>query len=516
MAPARIKWAPLCFVGQFASPSGGPGQDIDASVLASENGSTSVLRRSDLGFEGDGSLGDGGTTPLMMAAHKNDANEVQAYVKNGANLNAQDQYGWTALRYAVRADSIEATQALLEGGADINLASASGRTPLMSAASNGISDMVKLLLEAGADAKLKSGGLTAYDMSMRGGATGCEECRKMLQEAAKCAWQCAGVLQCWSRAAYWFWVTIFNCWWHIPHCENVPNRKPSQGHSGRTPLATLAPSPSFFGGRRRRTSSVEDGLELDVDQISDAAQRGRPRRRKNLSCLGIFACGALPRAEASPEEAEAITPAPAPTPWAKKEGAWGALPQRARGGLVEQLGFRSRVLRCSSAGSLCAASRQETRRETQTPLADQCSKLIPLNTGIDVRPPSSDVILQELERCRMRLEDVRLPSPVGASLKSRAFMSCTPASDAPSPEQLPSPAALRLRTPGASPSTTLPRPRSEKARLRPRREPEDASLQLAIETANAACGSGFSLDLDRQHAIHPCLVRPPATGSGTR
>ncbi|CAE7256351.1 ANKRD12, partial [Symbiodinium microadriaticum] len=123
-------------------------------------------------------------TPLMMAAHKNDAEEVKAYVKNGANLNAQDLYGWTALRYAVRADNIEATQALIEGGADINLASQSGRTPLMSAASNGISDMVKILLDAGADAKLKSGGLTAYDMSLRGGATGCEECRKLLLEAS--------------------------------------------------------------------------------------------------------------------------------------------------------------------------------------------------------------------------------------------------------------------------------------------------------------------------------------------
>ncbi|CAE7254548.1 eff, partial [Symbiodinium sp. KB8] len=124
-------------------------------------------------------------------------------------------------------------------------------------------------------------------------------------------------------------------------------RKPSQGHSGRTPLATLAaPSPSFFGGRRRRTSSVEDGLELD--EISDATQRGRPRRRKNLSCLGIFACGssALPRSGSlepgDPEQAQAITPAPAPC-----RGAWsGALPDRKpRGSLVEQLGFKSRVLR---------------------------------------------------------------------------------------------------------------------------------------------------------------------------
>ncbi|CAK9007831.1 unnamed protein product [Durusdinium trenchii] len=146
--------------------------------------SRSRVARASLGFDESGALGDGGTTPLMMAAHKGDVEEVKGYVKNGAKLDAQDLYGWTALRYAVRADQVEAAEALIEGGADMNLSSKSGRTPLMSAASNGIADMVKLLLDAGADAKAKnSEGLTAYDMSMRGGETGCEECRKMLQEA---------------------------------------------------------------------------------------------------------------------------------------------------------------------------------------------------------------------------------------------------------------------------------------------------------------------------------------------
>mmetsp|Transcript_1522 Transcript_1522/g.3665 ORF Transcript_1522/g.3665 Transcript_1522/m.3665 type:complete len:207 (-) Transcript_1522:126-746(-) len=166
-----LAWVSSCFVG-----------------LTATKRTPAVARASDLGFEGDGSLGDGETTPLMMAAHKNDAEEVKAYVKNGANLNAQDLYGWTALRYAVRADNVEATKALLDGGADMNLPSKSGRTPLMSAASNGISDMVKMLLDAGADAKLKnSEGFTAYDMSLRGGATGCDECRQMLQQAQEVA-----------------------------------------------------------------------------------------------------------------------------------------------------------------------------------------------------------------------------------------------------------------------------------------------------------------------------------------
>ncbi|CAL1126821.1 unnamed protein product [Cladocopium goreaui] len=97
----------------------------------------------------------------------------------------KDLYGWTALRYAVRADKVKAAKALIEGGADMNIPSKSGRTPLMSAASNGIADMVKLLLDSGADPKVKNeGGYTAYELSLRGGETGCEECRQMLQEAS--------------------------------------------------------------------------------------------------------------------------------------------------------------------------------------------------------------------------------------------------------------------------------------------------------------------------------------------
>eukprot|EP00435_Cladocopium_sp_Y103_P031820 s36_g8.t1 len=54
-----------------------------------------------------------------------------------------------------------------------------------------------------------------------------------------------------------------------------------------------------------------------------------------------------------------------------------------------------------------------------------------------VAPPSKEAILQELERCRMRMEDRQ------AQLPERLMA-------APAPEQLPSPAELRLRTPKRS------------------------------------------------------------------
>jgi len=127
-------------------------------------------------------VGDGGTTPLMLAAFKNNEDEVKKYAENGADLNLQDAYGWSAVRYAARANNKEASQALIDAGADLNLPSKSGRTPLMSAASNGFSDIVEMLLKGGADkSKTDTAGQTAYDLSLRGGPTGCKKCQELLK-----------------------------------------------------------------------------------------------------------------------------------------------------------------------------------------------------------------------------------------------------------------------------------------------------------------------------------------------
>mmetsp|Transcript_37433 Transcript_37433/g.67656 ORF Transcript_37433/g.67656 Transcript_37433/m.67656 type:complete len:192 (-) Transcript_37433:221-796(-) len=119
--------------------------------------------------------------PLMAAAHLNDLPKVKQLVADGEHINAQDAYGWTALRYATRGKNMEAAEFLIATGADVNIASSSGRTPLMSAAGNGFSAMIRLLLKNGADRHAKDqNGQTAYDLAMRGGSTGCTACREML------------------------------------------------------------------------------------------------------------------------------------------------------------------------------------------------------------------------------------------------------------------------------------------------------------------------------------------------
>jgi len=124
------------------------------------------------------------TTPLMKAAFDGSVAEVKKLAGAGAELNAQDEYGWTALRFAARAGKVEAAGALIELGADVNLASKSGTTPLMSAAGSGYSEMIEFLLKAGADTTaVNNAGETAFRISMRGGVTGCAKCRQLLSEA---------------------------------------------------------------------------------------------------------------------------------------------------------------------------------------------------------------------------------------------------------------------------------------------------------------------------------------------
>eukprot|EP00929_Paragymnodinium_shiwhaense_P063737 TRINITY_DN31872_c0_g1_i1.p1 TRINITY_DN31872_c0_g1~~TRINITY_DN31872_c0_g1_i1.p1 ORF type:complete len:209 (+),score=32.12 TRINITY_DN31872_c0_g1_i1:79-627(+) len=115
----------------------------------------------------------GGVTQLMSKAHEGDATAVRQLIKSGHDVNAQDAYGWTALRYAVRNNHCNAALALLEGGADPNIASTSGRTPLMSAAGNDLLQMVELLINDGnADIMQHDDrGRTAYDIATRGGPT---------------------------------------------------------------------------------------------------------------------------------------------------------------------------------------------------------------------------------------------------------------------------------------------------------------------------------------------------------
>merc|ERR1719161_1339591 len=84
-------------------------------------------------------------TPLMKAAWEGDTQTLYSLLTGTRgeevveDINAQDEFGWTAIRYAVRNQQAAAARMLaVDFKADINLPSKSGRTPLMSAAGNSL------------------------------------------------------------------------------------------------------------------------------------------------------------------------------------------------------------------------------------------------------------------------------------------------------------------------------------------------------------------------------------------
>jgi ankyrin repeat protein len=81
---------------------------------------------------------------LAVAAIMGNTAEVQRFLKEGANVNAKDNHGQTALILAVELGRLEVVKLLLDEGADANLGK-----PLMYAADRGNVEIARLLLDRG-------------------------------------------------------------------------------------------------------------------------------------------------------------------------------------------------------------------------------------------------------------------------------------------------------------------------------------------------------------------------------
>ena len=94
---------------------------------------------------------------IAKASCEEDGGEL--ILKAGANINAKDADGMTALMHAASFARDKVTKLLLKHGADVKIRDSSGKTALMYAADHEKDDVAKLLLEHGADvnAKDKSG-----------------------------------------------------------------------------------------------------------------------------------------------------------------------------------------------------------------------------------------------------------------------------------------------------------------------------------------------------------------------
>jgi len=109
------------------------------------------------------------TTPLHCAVDQEGYGKTEFaeyLINNGANINAQNEFGNTPLIVAAKAGIPTCVDLLIKKGAELNLQTNKGDTALHWAAKNGDSQILKLLLEAGLDPKIKNfDNKTAYDLA---------------------------------------------------------------------------------------------------------------------------------------------------------------------------------------------------------------------------------------------------------------------------------------------------------------------------------------------------------------
>ena len=99
-------------------------------------------------------LNAAGPAPVADAAMSRDRDAVKALLKTGADVNAAQGDGMTALHWASRNGDAELTQMLLFAGANVKATTRlGGYTPLMMAAEQGHATVIAALLSGGADAK---------------------------------------------------------------------------------------------------------------------------------------------------------------------------------------------------------------------------------------------------------------------------------------------------------------------------------------------------------------------------
>lgn len=111
-----------------------------------------------------------GWTALMLAIVKGHLDAARALLCEGADVHSKNNRGWTALRFAVSMDDSEAVRLLLEMGADVNDKDDEGNTALMQAAGEKSVESLILLLVNGADTDIKNhAGETALTIAARHG-----------------------------------------------------------------------------------------------------------------------------------------------------------------------------------------------------------------------------------------------------------------------------------------------------------------------------------------------------------
>jgi len=94
---------------------------------------------------------------LHRAAQENREDIVSALIAIGADIETEDDEGWTPLHWAARMESFEVAQLLIQSGADIEAEDNEGWTPLSHSGENycgtSLPVVAQLLVQYGANTK---------------------------------------------------------------------------------------------------------------------------------------------------------------------------------------------------------------------------------------------------------------------------------------------------------------------------------------------------------------------------
>jgi hypothetical protein len=111
-----------------------------------------------------------GKASLHGAAENNDVAAIKKLLAEGAEIDARDGSGVTALLVATHGNRVEAAKALIEAGADVNAKDKIDDSPYLYAGARGHLEILKMTLRHGADLKSTNryGGTALIPASERG------------------------------------------------------------------------------------------------------------------------------------------------------------------------------------------------------------------------------------------------------------------------------------------------------------------------------------------------------------
>ena len=101
-------------------------------------------------------LGQDPEGALRSAALDGNIEAVKRHLAAGANVNAPNTYGWTALYWASSRGHKEIVELLIANGADVNAKDDDGNTPLHLAAGASHKEIAELLIAEGAEVNAKT------------------------------------------------------------------------------------------------------------------------------------------------------------------------------------------------------------------------------------------------------------------------------------------------------------------------------------------------------------------------